>query len=97
MNHNGHPHLRDDLPYPQKNNVIALDCPRAHLHVEKCECGADTVRPEDPSIAAKVREEWGVSFVPDKRAWARVMAIAYDPAERDDVASAEVWPEGVPA
>lgn len=79
MNHNGLPHLRDDLPYPRKNNVIVFDCPRAHLHVEKCECGADTVRPYEASIADKMREEWGVAFVPDEQARARVMAIAFLP------------------
>lgn len=94
VTHNGHPHLRDDLPYPYVSNAIALDCPRALLHVEKCPCGADTVRPYEPELVEKMREEWGIACTVNQRALDYVMSLTYDPDAPGELVSAEAWLEG---
>lgn len=92
--HLPYPHLAD-LGYCERSNLIGLDAPRALLHVDRCPCGADTVRPYEQSLIDLMREEWGTECRVDERIRARVMRLTYDPAERDDIASREVWPEAV--
>lgn len=91
--HVSHPHLRDDLPYPKGQNALILDAPRALLHVGRCPCGADTVRPIEADLVALMADEWGVACTVDKAARAYVLSLTYDPVERDDLASGNVWPE----
>jgi hypothetical protein len=90
MTHRPYPHLIE-LGYSERANLIGRDAPRAKLHVEKCPCGADTVRPYTDELIACMAAEWGVHGPVDERVRARILAQTYDPAERDDLASGEVW------
>jgi hypothetical protein len=84
-------HLRDDLGYSERQLIVGHDCPRALLHVERCECGATTVRPYEQSVMDKMREEWGIVERVDEAVRERVLSLTYDPVEREDVASGEAW------
>jgi hypothetical protein len=98
VNHTPYPHVIDTLDRFQHSNLTAaIDCPRAHLHAERCPCGAMTVRPYSDDLIALMRREWGVRCKVDERARARVLSMTYDPIERDDLASGEVWADSSPA
>jgi hypothetical protein len=83
------------MTYTQRQLVVGHDCPRAKLDVGRCECGATTVRPYEQSLIDLMRAEWGIACTVDERVRERVLSMTYDPIERDDLASGNVWPEAV--
>lgn len=86
-------HIIDDMDHFQRSTLCAISAPAARMHVERCECGAVTVRPYEPELLALMRSGRGVACEVDERARAYVLSVAYDPAERNDLADGEVWAE----
>lgn len=94
MTHSPDLHLVD-LSYPRRHLIQIVDAPRAKLHVDKCPCGALTVRPYGDELMEMMEREWGVRCTVDEQARAYILSETYDPAERNDLADREVWPEAV--
>jgi hypothetical protein len=96
VNHLPYSHLIE-MDYNTRQLVIAIDCDRACLIVEKCPCGAATVRPWSAELHALMATEWGDERRVDERARAYVMSLTFDPVAREDLAEREVWPAAVPS